>query len=201
MPFGLKNFCATYQKLVDKIFAAQNGRNVEIYVDDSIVKSITEEAHITHLEETFATLRKYQMISNPKKCVFGVRSGKFLGFMVSEREIDANPDNIRAISELPKPKTIRDIQKLTGRMAALTRFVFKLAEKALPFFKILRGNKKFKWGDKQRQAFQVVKEHFRQLLTITRPEMGDKLQMYILIFVKKVAAVLLMDKDKQQHPI
>lgn len=74
---------------------------------------------------------------NPRKCVFGVRSSKFLGFMVSERGIDANPDKVKAISELPEPKSIRDIQKLTGRMAALTRFISKFAEKALPFFKVL----------------------------------------------------------------
>lgn len=85
MPFRMKNARATYQKLVDKIFVAQKGRNVEFYVDDSIVKSITEEAHIIDMDELFATLRKYQMKLNPNKCVFWVRSGEFLGFMVSDK--------------------------------------------------------------------------------------------------------------------
>lgn len=79
MPFGLKNASATYQKLVDKIFEHKKGRNVEVYVNDSIVKSLTEEEHVVDLEETFATLRQHQMKLNPKKCVFGVRSGKLLG--------------------------------------------------------------------------------------------------------------------------
>lgn len=129
MPFGLKNAGATYQKLVDKIFTAQKGRNVEVYVDNSIVKSVTEEAHIIDLEDTFATFRKYRM--KPDK----IRK-------ISERGIDANPDKIRKISELSE-KSIRDIQKLIRRMAALTGFVSKSAEKALSFFKVLRGNKKF----------------------------------------------------------
>ncbi|XP_010666430.2 uncharacterized protein LOC104883586 [Beta vulgaris subsp. vulgaris] len=201
MPFGLKNAGATYQKLVDKIFEHQKGRNVEVYVDDSIVKSLTEEDHIVDLEETFETVRQHQMKLNPKKCVFGVRSGKFLGFMVSERGIDANSDKIKAISDLPEPKSIRNIQKLTGRMAALTRFVSKLAEKALPFFKILRGNKKFEWGEEQKQAFEKVKEHFQRLPTITRPELGEKLQLYVSVTEKTVAAVLLVNRQGQQSPI
>lgn len=81
LSFDLKNAGATYQDVADKIFVAQKDRNVEVYVTDSIVKRITEEAHITDLKETFATLRKYQMKLNTKKFVFGVRSGKFLGFM------------------------------------------------------------------------------------------------------------------------
>ncbi|XP_048493061.1 uncharacterized protein LOC125493630 [Beta vulgaris subsp. vulgaris] len=201
MPFGLKNAGATYQKLVDKIFEHQKGWNVEVHVDDSIVKSLTEEEHVVDLEETFATLQQHQMKLNPKKCVFGVRSGKFLGFMVSERGIDANPDKVKVISDLPEPKSIRDIQRLTGRMAALTRFVSKSAEKALSFFKILRGNKKFEWGDEQKQAFEEVKAHFKKLPTITRPDLGDKLQLYVPVSEKTVAAVLLVNKKGQQNPI
>ena len=123
MPFGLKNAGATYQKLVDKIFEQHKGRNVEVYVDDNIVKSLTEETHVVNLGETLATLLKHKMKLNPKNCMFEVRSDKFLGYMVSERGIDANPDKIKAIIELPESKTIRDIQRLTGRMAAITRFV------------------------------------------------------------------------------
>ncbi|XP_057250131.1 uncharacterized protein LOC130591205 [Beta vulgaris subsp. vulgaris] len=121
--------------------------------------------------------------------------------MVSERGIDANPDKVKAISDLPEPKSIRDIQKLTGRMAALTRFVSKSAEKALPFFKILRGNKKFEWGEEQKQAFEKVKEHFQRLPTITRPELGEKLQLYVSVTEKTVAAVLLVNREGQQSPI
>ena len=83
MPFGLKNEGATYQRLVNKMFNNQIGRNMEVYVDDMLIKSKEELTHLNDLRETFATLRQYQMKLNPSKCAFGVASGKFLGFMVS----------------------------------------------------------------------------------------------------------------------
>ena len=94
MPFRLKNAGATYQSLVNHMFHPQIGRNVEVYVDDMLVKSQDEETHLDDLQETFDTLRKYNMKLNPNKCAFGVSSGKFLGFMVSHRRIEANPDKI-----------------------------------------------------------------------------------------------------------
>ncbi|XP_056695059.1 uncharacterized protein [Spinacia oleracea] len=173
MPFGLKNAGATYQKLVDRVFASQKGRNVEVYVDDSIVKSRLASDHIDDLRETFETLRRFRMKLNPKKCVFGVRSGKFLGFLVSERGIDANPDKVDAIMNLPEPGCIKDVQKLTGRMAALTRFISKSADRSLPFFNVLKQNKKFKWGETEKAAFEA----------------------------HTVAAVLIIEKDKTQIPV
>lgn len=110
MSFGLKNAGATYQKLVDKVFSDQKGRNIEVYVDDSIVKRKSANDHVDDLRVLFETLRKFWMKLNPKKCVFGVRAGKFLGFLVSEREIDANPEKVEAIINLPEPKCIKDVQ-------------------------------------------------------------------------------------------
>ena len=94
MPFDLKNAGSTYQRLVNHMFRPQIGRNVEVYVDDMLVKSLDEGSHLDDLEETFETLRRYKMKLNPSKCAFGVSSGKFLGFMVSQRGIEANPDKI-----------------------------------------------------------------------------------------------------------
>lgn len=119
--------------------------------------------------------------------------------MVSERGIDANPDKVKAISDLPEPKSIRDIQRLTGRMTALTKFVSKSAEKALPFFRILRGNKKFNLngGDEQKQTLEEEKAHFKKLPTITRPDLVDKLQLYVSVSEKTVTTVLLVNKKGQ----
>jgi hypothetical protein len=100
MPLGLKNTWATYQRLMNRMFHDQIGRNVEVYVDDMLVKSKEENRHLDNLGETFKTLRKYQMKLNPSKCAFGVYSGKFLGFMVLQRGIEANPDKIKAILEM-----------------------------------------------------------------------------------------------------
>ena len=94
MPFKLKNAGATYQRLMNKMFAHQIGRNVQVYVDDMLIKSLREEDHLDNLRETFDTLRSYNMKLNPNKCAFGVMVGKFLGFMVSQRGIEVNPEKI-----------------------------------------------------------------------------------------------------------
>ena len=129
MPFGLKNAGATYQRLVNKMFRKQIGRNMEVYVDDMLVKCKEELTHLDDLKETFAMLRQYQMKLNPSKCAFGVASGKFLGFMVSQRGIEANPEKVQAILDITSPRTVKEVQKLTGRIAALNRFVSKVTDK------------------------------------------------------------------------
>ena len=111
---------------------------MEVYVDDMLVKSKEESAYLDDLQETFATFRQYQMKLNPSKCAFEVASGKFLGFMVSQKGIEANPEKVRAILEMVSPKTVKEVQKLTGRIVALNKFVLKATDKCLPFFKTLK---------------------------------------------------------------
>ena len=110
MQFGLKNAGITYQRLMNKMFVNQIGRNVQVYIDDMLVKSWREEDHLKDLEETFSTLHSYNMKLNSNKCAFGVIAGKFLGFMVSQSGIEANPDKIRAIVEMAPPKNIKEVQ-------------------------------------------------------------------------------------------
>ena len=132
------------------MFRPQIGRNVEVYVDDMLVKSMDEKKHLDDLKESFDTLRWHQMKLNPSKCAFGVSLGKFLGFMVSQRGIEANPDKIQAILGMEPPKNIKEVQSLTGRIAALNRFISKATDKCLPFFKILK--KAFEWTDQDRKS-------------------------------------------------
>ena len=107
-------------------------------MDDMLVKSKEELAHLDDLKETFSTLKQYQMKLNPSKCIFGVVSGKFLGFMVSQKGIEANPEKVQAIINMASPRTVKEVQKLTGRIVALNRFVSRATEKCLPFFKTLK---------------------------------------------------------------
>ena len=107
MPFGLKNAEATYQRLVNQMFSKQIGRNMEVYVDDMHVKSKEEGSHLDDLKETFEILRQYKMKLNLKKCAFKVSSWKFLGFMVSQRGIEANPEKVKAILETSSPKIVK----------------------------------------------------------------------------------------------
>ena len=138
MPFGLKNARDTYQRLVNCIFSHEFGRNVEVYVDDMLVKSKDEANHLDNLKEAFSTLRKYNMKLNPTKFVFAFALGKCLGFMVSQRGIEANPDKVKAIIEVKLPKTMKEVQSLTGKVTTLNRFVSKATDKCMPFFKVLK---------------------------------------------------------------
>ena len=138
-PFGLKNVGATFQRLVNKIFKKLIGKTMEVYIDDMLVKSLKALENIAHLEEAFSVLRKHRMMLNPSKCIFGVSSGKFLGFLVTNRGIEANLDQIQALLAMSLPINIHEVQRLTGQ-AAFNKFISKSANKCLPFFKILRKN-------------------------------------------------------------
>ena len=157
MPFGLKNASATYQRLMNRMFAPQIGRNVQVYVDYMLVKSRREEDYLEDLKETFDTLRSYNMKLNLRKCAFGVMAGKFLGFMVSQRGIEANPDKIRAIMEMKPPRNVKEVESLNGKVAALNRFVLRATDKCLPFFRTLK--KSFEWTDECQQAFEELKAY------------------------------------------
>jgi hypothetical protein len=128
MSFGLKNTDATYQRAIQACFKRQLNKNVEAYVDDVVVKTRNSNTLINDLKETFASLREYRWKLNPNKCVFGVPSGKLLDFIISHHDIKANPEKISAIIKVKDPTCIKDVQKLTGCMAALNRFISKLGE-------------------------------------------------------------------------
>ena len=133
------------------MFSKQIGRNIKVYVDDMLVKSKEEGSHLDDLKETFETLRQYKMKLNPMKCAFGVSSGKFLGFMVSQRGIETNLEKVKAILETSSPKIIKEVRKLMERVMALNRFVSKATDKCLPFFKTLK--RVFVWMDDCEAAF------------------------------------------------
>ena len=120
-------------------------------MDDMLVKGKEVESHLDDLEETFETLRQYQMRLNPAKCAFGVSSGKFISFMVSQQGIEANPKKVKAILMMTSPRNVKKMQKRTGRMVALNHFISKLTDKCLPFFKTLK--QAFKWTDDYKATF------------------------------------------------
>nr|KAJ0196092.1 hypothetical protein LSAT_V11C700351650 [Lactuca sativa] len=139
MPFGLKNTGVTYQRLMDKVFDDQIGRNIKVYVDDMVIKSRDEETLLQDVEETFKTLVKAHMKLNPAKCTFGVEKGQFLGYQVSKEGILSNPFNIEEFLELKALHNLKGVQEINGRLTALGRFISKSAEKALPLYQTLKG--------------------------------------------------------------
>src|SRR6185503_17945271 len=139
IPEGLRNAGCTFNRTIAAVLDIQLDRNISAYVDDVVVRSKKREDHILDLCETFANLRRHGLKLNPKKCVFGVRRGKLLGCMITERGIEANPEKIEAIRRMKPPTTKKGVQKLTGRLASLNRFISRSAEKSLPFFQALKG--------------------------------------------------------------
>ena len=199
MPFRLKNAGATYQRLVNKMFNKQIGRNMEVYVDDMLVKSKEELAHLDDLRETLATLKQYQMKLNPGKCVFGVASGKFSGFMVSQRGIEANLEKVQAIIDMASPRTVKEVQKLTGRIAALNRFIFRETDKCMPFFKTLK--RAFAWTDECEATFQELKRYLSNPPLLSPSKEGESLQLYLAVSATVVSAALIWEEGKKQLPV
>jgi hypothetical protein len=203
MTFGLKNAGATYQKAIQKCLKTQVGKNVEAYVDDVVVKTIEEDKLIADLTETFANLREFQWKLNPTKCVSGVPSGLLLGFMVVHRDIEANPAKIDAIRKMANPSNKKDVMKLTGMMAALGRFISKLGEKGLPFFKLLKKADKFVWDDEAQQAFEALKESLTTPPVMTPPIPKETLLLYISATTNVVNTVLVAEREEegQAYPV
>ena len=143
------------------------------------------------LQETFDTLRQYHMKFNPSKCAFGVSSGKFLGFMVSHRGIEANPDKIQAILDMKPPQNTKEIQSLTGRVAALNRFVSKAIDKCLTFFKILK--KAFEWTDECQKAFEDLKAYLTMALLLSPSVVGEELYLYLAVTPHAVSSALIRE--------
>ena len=134
MPFDLKNVEAIYQRLVTMMFRPLLGSTMEIYIDDMLVKSKQRRDHTTHLQQTFDLLREYGMKLNPLKCALGVSVGQFLGFMVTQRGIEANLAQFKAILQSLAPTSKKGIQQLTDRLAALGRFISRFTDRLKPFF-------------------------------------------------------------------
>nr|CAE05804.2 OSJNBb0046K02.14 [Oryza sativa Japonica Group]CAE75940.1 B1159F04.3 [Oryza sativa Japonica Group] len=201
MPFGLRNAGATFVRLVYKVLYKQLGRNVEAYVDDIVVKSRKAFDHAFDLQETFDNLRAAGMKLNPEKCAFGVRVGRLLGFLVSERGIEANPEKIDAIQQMRPPSSVREVQKLEGRIAALSRFLSKAAERGLPFFKTLQGAGKFSWTTECQAAFDELKQYLQSPPALVSLALGSELLLYLAASPVAVSAVLVQEKESSQKPV
>ncbi|XP_020209186.1 uncharacterized protein LOC109794123 [Cajanus cajan] len=201
MPFGLKNAGATYQRMMDKIFHKQIGRNVEVYVDDMVVKSNSAKEHIKDLKEVFNEIRKYRMRLNPEKCVFGVQGGKFLGFMLSVRGIQANPDKCQMIPDMRNPKSIKEVQQLIGRLTSLSRFIPRLLERTKPILKLLKKIKEFQWTEECEETFQALKETLASPPILTKPDTSKELIVYLSVSEEAVSTVLVQEEEGKQQPI
>jgi hypothetical protein len=196
MPEGLKNARCTFLRMIAIVLHPHIRRNILAYVDDIVVKSVQRRDHISDLAETFANLRAANLKLNPEKCVFRIHKGKVLGCLVSTKGIEANPDKIKALVEMQDPVSVKDVQKLTGRVAALNRSIPRVAE-SLPFFQVLSSAKNFQWSETQKQAFQELKDYLSNMTKLCPPEPKSPLLLYVSASNSAVSAVLVQEKEEE----
>ena len=189
MPFELKNAGATYQRLVNRMFQKQIGTSMEVYIDDMLVKSVKAELHIAHLAELFQVLQNYNMKLNPTKCAFEVSAEKFLGFMVNSRGVEANPKKIKVVLSMHPPSNTKEIQRFTGRIAILSRFVSKFGDKCQPFFQVLK--KAFHWDAQCEEAFSMLKTYLSSPPILVSPSDGELLTLYWVVSDFSTSAALV----------
>ena len=174
-----------------KMFEAQMGKNIEVYIDDMVVKSKMVSEHIGDLTNIFKILRGHKLRLNASECSFGVGSGKFLSYMMTHRGIEINPDQVKAINNLQPPRNPKEIQRLTGMTTALNRFISRSVDRCRPFFLLMNKLKGFEWTEECAQAFQQLKDYLSHPPIMSSLETDEVLFAYIAVAPHAVSLVLI----------
>ncbi|KAL0559476.1 hypothetical protein IC582_004087 [Cucumis melo] len=190
MRFGLKNAGAIYQRAMVTLFHDLMHKEIEVYVDDMIAKSRLEEKHVVTLRKLFERLRKFQLKLNPAKCIFGVASGKLLGFIVSREGIKVDPDKIKAIVDLRPPKTQKEVRSFLGRLNYIARFISYLTQTCEPILKLLRKNEICHWNEDCQKAFDKIKDYLQSPPILVPPTPGRPLILYLTVKEGSMGCVL-----------
>jgi hypothetical protein len=157
MSFGLRNAGATYQRCMQHVFGDHIGRTIEAYVDDIVVKTRKADDQVNDLNIAFDCLRANGVKLNPEKCVFGVLWGMLLGYIVSQRGIEANPEKVAALERMGPIRELKGVQRVLGCLAALSRFTSWLGEKGLPLYRLLKKHEHFSWTAEAQEALDKLK--------------------------------------------
>jgi hypothetical protein len=195
MPYGLKNALPTFVRAMHKTFGDLIRDLLEVYANDIVVKVKSSASLLDNLALVFDRLRLIRTKLNPDKCVFGVTVGKLLGFLVSCWGIEANPEKIRTIEAMRPPARIKDVQKLVGCLAALSRFISRLAEQVLPFFKLLRKSGPFVLTNDAEEVFQELKRYLNSPPVMVASELGEPLLLYIAATSEAVSMALVAKRS------
>ena len=190
MPFGLKNVGATYQRAATTLLHDLIHKEVEVYVDDMIVKSKDHEGHMPALRKFFERIRFYNLWLNPKKCTFGVISGKLLGFMVSQRGIEVNPNKIKAIVEMKPPRTEKEIRGFLGRIQCISRFIAQLTMTCELILQLLKKEFPTVWNEQCQEAFEKIKNYLMKPPILVPPVPEKPLLLYLTTIDTTMGALL-----------
>ena len=187
--------------MMTRMFESVLGKNIEIYIDDMVVKSKVVLEHLGDLRIIFEILRSYKLHLNASKCSFGVGSGKFLGYMVTHKGIEVNPDQIKAINNLRTPRNPKEMQKLTGMATALNRFISSSADRCRPFFLLINKWKNFEWTKECAKAFQQLKDYLARPPIMSSLEPDEVPFAYIAVAPYAVSLVLIQVDNGIQRPV
>ena len=201
MPFGLRNAGATYQRCMLHVFGEHIGSTVEAYVDDIVVKSKKRGDLIQDLKIAFSCLRANKIKLNPEKYVFGVPRGMLLGYIVSQRGIEANPEKVSAIARMGPIRDAKGVQKVTGCLAALSHFILRLEEKALPLYQLLKKAERFTWTLEAEKALDNLKRTLTTALILVPPRPTEPLLLYVAATTQVVSAAMVVERPEEGHAL
>ncbi|KAI5338089.1 hypothetical protein L3X38_017360 [Prunus dulcis] len=198
MPFGLRNAGATYQRAMNSIFHDMIGHSLEVYIDDVVIKSPEEGDHISSLRKAFLRMRQHKLKMNPKKCVFGVQAGNFLGFLVHHRGIEVDKNKAKSVMEALPPRNKKELQSLLGKINFLRRFISNSAGKIQPFSSLLKLKQEqtFKWEEQHQQAFQEIKDYLSNPPVLSPPKRGRPLKLYVSASEVSIGSLLVQDNKE-----
>jgi ribonuclease HI len=201
MPFGLRNAGATYQQCMQHVFGDHIRRTVEAYVDDIVVKTRKADDLVSDLSIAFGCLRANGVKLNPEKCVFGVPRGMLLGYIVSQRGIEANPEKVAALERMGPIRDLKGIQRVLGSLAALSRFISRLGEKGLPLYRLLKKHERFSWTAEAQEALDKLKVSLAHAPILTPPQDNEPLYLYVAATTQVVRAVIMVERTEEGHAL
>ncbi|CAL2228343.1 unnamed protein product [Prunus armeniaca] len=198
MPFGLRNAGATYQRAMNSVFHDMIRHSLEVYIDDVVIKSPEEGNHIPNLRRAFLRMRPHKLKMNPKKCVFGVQAGNFLGFLVHQRGIEIDKNKVKSIIEALPPRNKKELQSLLGKINFLRRFISNSTGKIQPFTSLLRLKQEqtFKWEEHHQQAFEEIKHYLSNPPILSPPKRGRPLKLYVSASEVSIGSLLVQDNKE-----
>jgi hypothetical protein len=186
---------------MNHVFGEHIGRTVEAYIDDIVVKTKKASDLLSDLETTFKCLRAKGGKLNLEKCVFGVPRGMLLGFIVSERGIEANPEKIAAITNMGPIKDLKGVQRVMGCLTTLSCFISRLGEKGLPLYRLLRKTKRFTWTPEAEEALENLKALLTNAPILVPPAAGEALLIYVAATTQVVSAAVVVERREEGHAL
>jgi ribonuclease HI len=201
MPFGLRNASATYRRCMQHVFGDHIGWTVEAYVDDIVVKTWKADDLVSDLSIAFGCLRANGVKLNPEKCVFSVPRGMLLGYIVTQRGIEANPEKVAGLEQMGLIRDLKGVQRVLGCLAALSRFISQLGEKGLPLYRLLKKHERFSWTAEAQVALDKLKASLTHAPILTPPQDGEPLYLYVAATTQVVSAVIVVERTEEGHTL